>query len=97
MPHNRIEVRGARVHNLKDIDVDIPHDKLVVITGLSGSGKPSPAVDPLYGERQHRADESLRADARQYLHRTAKPDVSRLQGLSPAIDIEREGTGPNPR
>ncbi len=97
MPHDWIAVRGARVHNLKEIDVDIPRDKLVVITGLSGSGKSSLAFDTLYAEGQRRYVESLSAYARQFLEQMEKPDVDLIEGLSPAISIEQKTTGSNPR
>ena len=92
-----IEVRGAREHNLKSIDVDIPRDKLVVITGLSGSGKSSLAFDTIYAEGQRRYVESLSAYARQFLEMMQKPDVDRIDGLSPAISIEQKTTSKNPR
>ena len=92
-----ISVRGARVHNLKDIDVDLPRDKLVVITGLSGSGKSSLAFDTVYAEGQRRYVESLSAYARQFLEQMEKPDVDLIEGLSPAISIEQKTTGSNPR
>jgi excinuclease ABC subunit A len=97
MPHDWIAVRGARVHNLKEIDVDIPREKLVVITGLSGSGKSSLAFDTLYAEGQRRYVESLSAYARQFLEQMEKPDVDLIEGLSPAISIEQKTTGSNPR
>jgi excinuclease ABC subunit A len=97
MPHDWIAVRGARVHNLKNIDVDIPRDRLVVITGLSGSGKSSLAFDTLYAEGQRRYVESLSAYARQFLEQMEKPDVDLIEGLSPAISIEQKTTGSNPR
>src|SRR5919107_1183512 len=97
MPHDWIAVRGARVHNLKEIDVDIPRDQLVVITGLSGSGKSSLAFDTLYAEGQRRYVESLSAYARQFLEQMEKPDVDLIEGLSPAISIEQKTTGSNPR
>ena len=92
-----IEVRGAREHNLKSIDVDIPRDKLVVITGLSGSGKSSLAFDTIYAEGQRRYVESLSAYARQFLDMMEKPDVDHISGLSPAISIEQKTTSKNPR
>jgi excinuclease ABC subunit A len=97
MPHDWIAVRGARVHNLKNVDVDLPRDQLVVITGLSGSGKSSLAFDTLYAEGQRRYVESLSAYARQFLEQMEKPDVDLIDGLSPAISIEQKTTGSNPR
>jgi excinuclease ABC subunit A len=97
MAHEWISVRGARVHNLKNIDVDIPRHKLVVITGLSGSGKSSLAFDTIYAEGQRRYVESLSAYARQFLEQMEKPDVDLIEGLSPAISIEQKTTGSNPR
>ena len=97
MTHDWIAVRGARVHNLKNIDVDLPRNKLVVITGLSGSGKSSLAFDTIYAEGQRRYVESLSAYARQFLEQMEKPDVDLIDGLSPAISIEQKTTGSNPR
>jgi excinuclease ABC subunit A len=97
MAHDWIAVRGARVHNLKNIDVDLPRDKLVVITGLSGSGKSSLAFDTIYAEGQRRYVESLSSYARQFLEQMEKPDVDLIDGLSPAIAIEQKTTGSNPR
>src|SRR6478672_3188598 len=92
-----IVVRGAREHNLKNIDVSIPRDKLVVITGLSGSGKSSLAFDTIYAEGQRRYVESLSAYARQFLGQMEKPDVDLIEGLSPAIAIDQKTTSNNPR
>ncbi|HXE80759.1 MAG TPA: excinuclease ABC subunit UvrA [Vicinamibacterales bacterium] len=97
MPHDRIAVRGARVHNLKNIDVDLPRERLVVITGLSGSGNSSLAFDTIYAEGQRRYVESLSAYARQFLEQMEKPDVDLIDGLSPAISIEQKTTASNPR
>ena len=97
MPHEQIVIRGAREHNLKDVTVAIPRDKLVVITGLSGSGKSSLAFDTLYAEGQRRYVESLSAYARQFLGQMDKPDVDSIEGLSPAISIDQKTTTRNPR
>ena len=92
-----IKVRGARQHNLKNINVDLPRDQIVVITGLSGSGKSSLAFDTLYAEGQRRYVESLSSYARQFLSMMEKPDVDHIEGLSPAISIEQKTTSHNPR
>ena len=92
-----IKIRGARTHNLKNISLDLPRHKLVVITGLSGSGKSSLAFDTLYAEGQRRYVESLSAYARQFLQLMEKPDVDLIEGLSPAIAIEQKATSHNPR
>ena len=97
MPHEKLIVRGAREHNLKDITIEIPRDKLVVITGLSGSGKSSLAFDTIYAEGQRRYVESLSAYARQFLGQMKKPDVDQIEGLSPAISIDQRGMSHNPR
>ncbi|MGQ2226344.1 excinuclease ABC subunit UvrA [Fructobacillus fructosus] len=97
MAKNKIEIRGARAHNLKNIDVDIPKDSLTVVTGLSGSGKSSLAFDTLYAEGQRRYVESLSAYARQFLGQMDKPDVDSIDGLSPAISIDQKTTSNNPR
>src|SRR5512146_220187 len=96
-PHRFISVRGAREHNLKNVDLDLPRDRLVVITGLSGSGKSSLAFDTIYAEGQRRYVESLSAYARQFLQLMQKPDVDSIEGLSPAISIEQKTTSRNPR
>ena len=95
--HGDIHIRGARTHNLKNIDLDIPRDKLVVITGLSGSGKSSLAFDTLYAEGQRRYVESLSAYARQFLDLMERPDVDLIEGLSPSIAIEQKAVNGNPR
>src|SRR5688500_14985978 len=92
-----ITIRGAREHNLKNVDLEIPRDKLVVFTGLSGSGKSSLAFDTIYAEGQRRYVESLSAYARQFLEMMQKPDVDQIDGLSPAISIEQKTTSRNPR
>mgnify|MGYP001579929441 CR=1 FL=1 len=99
MQQNYIKIRGARVHNLKNVSLDIPKNKLVVITGLSGSGKSSLAFDTLYAEGQRRYVESLSAYARQFLGVMDKPDVDSIEGLSPAISIDQSASGrtKNPR
>ena len=97
MPQEYIHVKGAREHNLKNVDVTIPRDKLVVITGVSGSGKSSLAFDTIYAEGQRRYVESLSAYARQFLGRMEKPDVEYIEGLSPAISIDQKGVSHNPR
>ena len=97
MPLDEIFVKGAREHNLKNVDVSIPRDKLTVITGLSGSGKSSLAFDTIYAEGQRRYVESLSAYARQFLGRMDKPDVDYIEGLSPAISIDQKGVSNNPR
>lgn len=94
---NKIEIKGARVHNLKNIDINIPRDKLVVLTGLSGSGKSSLAFDTIYAEGHRRFVESLSAYARQFLGQLDKPDVDSIEGLSPAISIDQKTTSKNPR
>jgi len=97
MPTDQITIRGAREHNLKNVTLSIPRDKLVVFTGLSGSGKSSLAFDTIYAEGQRRYVESLSAYARQFLGQMEKPDVDAIEGLSPAIAIEQRGAGSNPR
>src|SRR5438309_6750553 len=97
MPSDRIVVRGAREHNLKNLDVEMPRDRLIVITGLSGSGKSSLAFDTIYAEGQRRYVESLSAYARQFLGQMEKPDVDQIDGLSPAISIDQKGASRNPR
>jgi excinuclease ABC subunit A len=97
MPSDKILVRGAREHNLKNIDVEMPRDRLIVITGLSGSGKSSLAFDTIYAEGQRRYVESLSAYARQFLGQMEKPDVDQIDGLSPAISIDQKGASRNPR
>jgi excinuclease ABC subunit A len=92
-----ISIRGAREHNLKNVDLDLPRDSLVVMTGLSGSGKSSLAFDTIYAEGQRRYVESLSAYARQFLEMMQKPDVDQIDGLSPAISIEQKTTSRNPR
>src|SRR5512146_2456626 len=97
MTSNSIRVVGARVHNLKNITVEIPRDKFVVITGLSGSGKSSLAFDTIFAEGQRRYVESLSAYARQFLGQMNKPDVDHIEGLSPAVSIDQRGASHNPR
>ena len=95
--HKKIIVRGAREHNLKNVDIELPRDSLVVITGLSGSGKSSLAFDTIYAEGQRRYVESLSAYARQFLELMQKPNVDSIEGLSPAISIEQKTSSRNPR
>src|SRR5437667_11717471 len=97
MSRNFIRIGGAREHNLKNLRLEIPRDKLVVITGLSGSGKSSLAFDTIYAEGQRKYVESLSAYARQFLDQMQKPDVDYIEGLSPAIAIEQRSSGANPR
>ena len=97
MAHDSIVIRGAREHNLADVDVVIPRDKLVVITGLSGSGKSSLAFDTIYAEGQRRYVESLSSYARQFLGQMDKPDLDSIDGLSPAVSIDQKTTSRNPR
>ena len=92
-----ISIRGARTHNLQNIDLDIPRDRLIVVTGLSGSGKSSLAFDTIYAEGQRRYVESLSTYARQFLSIMEKPDVDHIEGLPPAIAIEQKSTSHNPR
>src|SRR2546427_11020842 len=94
---DQIRIRGARTHNLKNLNVDLPRNRLIVITGLSGSGKSSLAFDTIYAEGQRRYVESLSAYARQFLGQMEKPDVDMIEGLSPAIAIDQKGTSRNPR
>ena len=94
---DKIIVKGARVHNLKNVSLEIPRDKLIVFTGLSGSGKSSLAFDTLYAEGQRRYVESLSSYARQFLGQMNKPDVDYIEGLSPAISIDQKTTSKNPR
>ena len=94
---NSIHIKGARVHNLKNIEVEIPHDKLVVVTGLSGSGKSTLAFDTIFAEGQRRYVESLSAYARQFLGKINKPDVDLITGIAPAIAIEQKVNTRNPR
>ncbi len=94
---DRISIRGARMHNLKNINVDLPRNKLIVLTGLSGSGKSSLAFDTIYAEGQRRYVESLSAYARQFLGLMDKPDVDKIEGLSPAISIDQKSASHNPR
>ena len=91
---NKIYIKGARVHNLKDIELDIPHERLIVVTGLSGSGKSTLAFDTIFAEGQRRYVESLSAYARQFLGRISKPDVDIISGIAPAIAIEQKVSSP---
>ena len=94
---NEIKIKGARTHNLKNIDLNLPKNNLITITGLSGSGKSSLAFDTIFAEGQRRYVESLSAYARQFLSMVDKPDVDKIEGLSPAISIEQKSTSHNPR
>ena len=96
-PHKFISIRGAREHNLKNVDLDLPRDKLIVVTGLSGSGKSSLAFDTIYAEGQRRYMESLSSYAKRFVAQVAKPDVDFMFGLSPVISIEQKTTINNPR
>ena len=95
--NQKLSVRGARVHNLKNVDLEIPRDSLVVFTGLSGSGKSSLAFDTIFAEGQRRYVESLSAYARQFLGQVDRPDVDFIEGLSPAVSIDQKSTNRNPR
>ena len=97
MKRDKIVIKGARVNNLKNIDIEIPRDQLVIMTGLSGSGKTSLAFDTIYAEGQRRYVESLSAYARQFLGGVEKPDVDSIEGLSPSIAIDQKTTSNNPR
>nr|NIS75882.1 excinuclease ABC subunit UvrA [Deltaproteobacteria bacterium] len=97
MATDKIVIKGAREHNLKDVSIEVPRDKLIVITGVSGSGKSSLAFDTIYAEGQRRYVESLSAYARQFLELMEKPDVDSIEGLSPAISIEQKSVSKNPR
>jgi len=97
MKMDSIRLRGARTHNLQNVDLDLPRDRLIVVTGLSGSGKSSLAFDTIYAEGQRRYVESLSAYARQFLSMMEKPDIDHIEGLSPAISIEQKSTSHNPR
>src|SRR2546429_1679542 len=97
MPQDKISIRGARAHNLKNIDVTMPRNKLVVITGISGSGKSSLAFDTIYAEGQRRYMETFGAYARQFIGEMERPDVDKITGLSPVISIEQKTTNKNPR
>src|SRR5436309_63384 len=97
MPLDKIVIKGARQHNLKNIDLEIPRDRLVVITGVSGSGKSSLAFNTLYAEGQRRYVESLSSYARQFLQQMERPDVDAIEGLSPSIAIDQRGASQNPR
>src|SRR3979411_1451390 len=94
---DKISIRGARQHNLKNLDVDLPRNKLIVMTGLSGSGKSSLAFDTIYAEGQRRYVESLSAYARQFLERMEKPDVDEIEGIAPPVAIRQKNTTRNPR